>query len=354
MSSPSFSAPALQDSFLTLGSRLTEALEQEPDAQKVLQQVLCNADISPRLPNSVLAWMRDYPTLQGLHEELVRQKSDQGPVLATPMALGPLLAWASNQSWADRVAWTHYCAAWPRALCNQGPVHSLAAVEHALQIFRPSIQTLHPARRAFILHSWLQVACLWEDPRWAPDARPYLARIWIFLAQWSQLTPPDTTLPVPNAIDRWAAQVKKSLYGMDIWYQQAMVQDFLASDLEGPTIRLAVCSGDPESLNTPHITTQLLALMPAAEADRVAMLPWCVPVGSATPSGSHQTYMVGEACRLNSALVRTYCPVLHGLLDCIVDKNDWADKNKILTLVQSMVSATAQDSTPLPEQWEEA
>ena len=90
---------------LALGARLVAAFEQEPAAQAILGRVLCLCNVPEDLPATMLAWMRNFPSLHPLREELSRGKSVGGPVPPVAVALGPLLAWASRQEWADEVAW---------------------------------------------------------------------------------------------------------------------------------------------------------------------------------------------------------------------------------------------------------
>lgn len=335
----------------TLGLRLIEALQKEPRAAQIIQRgFICNRTIPEHLPATLLARMQDYPHLALLLEELRASECATGLIKSVTVALGPLLAWASTQSWADAVAWNHLLASWPNAFSRKGPLHTVQSIDYALAVFEPTIAMLAPERRATMLAAWLSHSNLWEISHWSPkEVYGHHARIWCSLGLLAEMAP-QTQTSAP--MDDWHAKVKTSLYGLDTWHQETMILAILDSTLNDTTKLQAACAGDTEVLLNVAISEKLLQLLPNKEDDRINLLAWSTAAGAAQKSASLRTYMVAEAAQINSQMVREYCPHLHAMLQCMVHPRDWAVQSTIARLMH--VVTTSKEALELPLDWETA
>lgn len=334
----------------TLGLRLIEALQKEPRAAQIIQRgFLCNKTIPEHLPATLLARMQDYPNLALLLKELHASECATGPIEPVPVALGPLLAWASTQSWADAVAWDHLLASWTIALSQKDSLHTIQSVAHALAVFEPTIAILAPDRRSAVLAAWLSHSRLWEIPRWFTPKEVYWhhACLWCSLGLLAEMAPQTQTR---SLIEGWHTKVKKSLYSLDIWSQETMVLAILNSTLDDTTKLRAACAGDTEVLLNATVSEKLLKLLPASENSRVNLLAWSTAVGAVKNNGSLRTYLVSEAAQVNNQMVRTYCPQLHTLIQCMVHPRDWAVQGTITGLVREAL--TFKEHIGLPQDWE--
>lgn len=332
---------------LALGARLVAAFEQKPAGQDILRRVLCLGNIPEGLPATMLAWMRNYPSLRVLQEELVWCLPAQSPTAPVAVALGPLLAWASNQEWADNIAWSELLRETRRTLGCTTPLNAAIAMDYALRIMQPCFSLLQPERRNTVLDAWLEPSVLWQCPRWSPkEVYPAMANAWVSLGLLAEMTPclQGTFSPLL----RWHAMVQETLYTLMPWDQTAIIDVLLDSTLSETSKVLAACSGDPEGLDNVLVIDRLRACLPLDEVARISFLAWASPVGSRYKSGSPRTYMVHEASEVNRRMVRTFCPELYGILDCLVLPKDWAEKHKILAHVQTFQAPSSHDALALP------
>ena len=328
---------------LALGARLVAAFEQESIAQDTLRRVLCLGTIPKGLPATMLEWMRNFQGLRALHEELAWCLLSQSTITPVAVALGPLLAWASNQDWSDSIEWSELLSETCQTLGRSTPINGVAAMDYTLRVMQPCFPVLHPERRSVVLNAWLQSSALWQCHRWSPkEVYPLMATAWVQLGLLAEMTPYTPNKPAP--LQCWKARAKETLYAVMTWEQAAIIDVLLDSPLSNTTKVLAACAGDPESVEDPSIANRLRSCLPIDESRRVDLLPWASPVGSLHKSGSPRTYMVHEAIDVNTRMIRTFCPELHRVLDCLVTPKDWAEKHKILAYVQAFRDPFAQDS----------
>ena len=335
---------------LALGARLVAAFEQEPAAQAILRRVLCLGNVPDDLPATMLAWMRNFPSLHALREELSRGQSQGGPVPPIAVALGPLLAWASRQEWANEISWQELLTATRRRLGCCPPPESVDAMVYALRVFQPMFSTLAPEHRAIVLDTWLEPSALWQLHRWTKkDIYTEMAKAWVSLGLLAEQTPQRSGSPAaPSPLLRWCAMVKKTLYAIMPHEQRHMILVLLDSPLSDKAKALAACAGDTEGLDDPELVRLLAPCLDPDEAVRIGQLAWASPVGSTRKSGSSHTYMLHEAVQVNTRMVQAFCPTLYGMLACVVPNNAWAEKHSIAEHVAAFLAPAAQDVLALP------
>lgn len=328
-----------------LAHRLVEGLEREPQAQAILRRVLGNADVPSYLPPSVFGWMRRFPALKEVHHAMGLLDGEKACV---PLALGPLLVWASRQPWHEDVQWEHFLAAWPNAmLIQRRDPHALHTMVLAWQLMKPTWTQLPLEYQRLTMKHWLdneRVAPTWEPPWYTKDENLIRAQLWSVLMDTAQ------NMPDPTALNICHSAFERSLLSLNTWHQEEMLLHVLASPLDLANKCRLACGVDARVWHDTRIQKVLLSVLPRSEVQRLAMLPWVLPAGWPGKKG-RLMYMQHEAVHANKTTVQNYCPTLYATLVDVVAKEDWLHPTRMRSTVALM---SAADTLPLPLNWETA
>lgn len=314
------------------GVHFLRALDQEPRAHSTIRRLLSTQQLPKELPITTMSWMRKHTGLKPLWQALNRLRLDTAPVKSSVFAMSPLLAWASNQVWANEVQWEYYYDACYEACIRSygGHARALLLMQHVLEQQQTLMPYLAPNYHALPIRPWLNKDSLWQNMHYCPSSvYSTAAAAWGALGTLVQMLPAEPGSMRPE-LQLWHTRIKHGLYAQSSWHQTVIVDALLNQNLWPTTKCLAACSGDPEALKNPSTIAALLRYMPAEEEDRVALLPWALPAGPAKHNASRQVYMAHEAAAANRATVQRFCPMLFELLAPVLCTSDWLHKTSIL------------------------
>lgn len=321
-------APAIDDP--DFGPYVLRALDQTSDAHAIVRRILAKK-LNERLPMTVLSWMQRFPSLSPIYDRLMHMQIDGVKTNRGVLGLCPVLVWASRQTWAHEVLWSHYYQAMYAGCAGGIHVTNLGVMIALMNVQRPLMPYLTPEHRTHLVTPWFNSnSLLWQSfLRWhKEDVYTATANAWAALGMLTQ--------PVSgNALSLWSSRVSSSLRQQDTWHQSNMVTTLLASNLDNALKCQSACGADSSALLYAHTSQALIEVMPTDEVERANMLPWATPVG-VQRKNSQLTYMLHEAASENRQMMQIFCPSLYGVLVNMLPSKDWATKTTVMQYVKQM------------------
>ena len=269
--------------------------------------------------------------------------------------VGPVLLWSIRQTWAPNVHYPRLVSSW----CNQHYVRISrtqphrtceAALSHLL-VWQTKFPVELQKRIAAHALQDVNIKMDWTHRRGHLGATISEQHVqeWNICAGLTRLVASHPQHPCEKStlLEHWTTGMAEYAASKTFFKQIHWAGMTLDSDLP-VEYKLRACA-----LLSPHVwlddavQSKINTLLPMPELERFEALPWA---SARTLALAPLTSLSNG--KLNQALLRLYCPVSEGVLDCVATEADWIDKKAIASLMRQLKESTGCVVYNLPDNME--